>query len=276
MADRRPVPVDDPVTGAASPPVEPAASLAPTPPEAVPAAGDRGSRRGRRWLAVALLPALALAALALSRSPLFDAGHVAVVGAHRLSAQRVIRESGVAGRNVVWLDTGAAERALEGDPWIAHAEVSRDLPRSVTISIEEREPVAVLRRSNGYALLAGDGTVLGSPSSPKGWPVIRPGTIPSAAQAAEIGSTRALAALSPEVRAEVRFVSQDDSGEVSMHLRDGTLVRVGPASDLRAKADALAAVLSYARGQGVRLASIDVRFPAAPSARIVGGGSIAP
>jgi cell division protein FtsQ len=220
--------------------------------------------------------ASALGSFALSRTPLFDEHRVVVRGTRHLSVSRVVRESGVTGRNVLWLDAGAAERALERDPWIAHAEVSRVLPRGIAISIVEREPVAVVRRSDGYALLAGDGTVLATPPSSKGWPQIRPGTIPSAAQAAVLGSARSLAALPSTVRDEVRFASQDDAGEVSMRLRGGTVVRFGPPSDLPAKADALAAVLSYADGHGVRLASIDVRFPAAPSARVVGGGSIAP
>jgi len=219
---------------------------------------------------------VALGILGLSRTPLFDEHGVVVRGARHLSIARVVRESGVGGRNVLWLDTGAAERALERDPWIARAEVSRDLPRAISISIVEREPVGVVRRSDGFALLAGDGTILGTRSSPAGWPLIRPGTIPTAAQAAVLGSARALAALSPTLRGEIRFASQDDAGEVSMRLRDGTGVRLGPPSDLRAKADALAAVLSYAQEHGVRLSSIDVRFPAAPSARVVGGGSIAP
>jgi cell division protein FtsQ len=238
----------------------------------------RGRRRASRAvLVVAAAAAILTVAVVFARSSFFSVRHVSVQGAEHLSAAKVIRESGVQGRNAIWLDAAAVERSLERDPWIATASVTRSLPSSVSIRIVERVPVAVLQSPGvGYSLVAADGTVLGSPSKPGRLPVIQAGAIPNQAQGTFSGSTSVLAALSGDVRDRVAVISQDASGDVAIRMRSGTTVRFGPSTQIQAKADALSAVLAYADEHKVRVASIDVRFPAAPSARLGDGSSITP
>jgi cell division protein FtsQ len=237
---------------------------------------DRRSRRRRRTVAAIVVTAILAAATFVSRSSIFAVGSVTVTGASHLSAAKVINESGVKGRNVLWLDTGAIERALERDPWISGAVVSRSLPSSITIAIVERVPVAVIKEPADFTVVAADAAVLGARQTAGRLPVILPGTVPGEAHAAYDGPVRVLAALSSAVRGQVASVTQDAGGDLAMRLRSGTLVRFGPATDVQAKADALSAVLAYAAGQRTRVASIDVRFPAAPSARLGDGTSITP
>jgi cell division protein FtsQ len=226
-------------------------------------------------IALAVVATLALGGL-VSRSSLFAVGRVTVTGASHLPVARVIKESGVKGRNELWLDTGAIERVLERDPWISRAVVSRSLPSSVAITIVERVPVAVIPAPAGYTVVSGDATVLGTRRTAGRLPVIRSVTISSESQGSYTDPTRVLAALSTTVRDQVAAVSLDAQGDVAMQLRSGTLVRFGPATDVQAKADALSAVLAYAAGQKTRVVSIDVRFPAAPSGRLGNGTSITP
>jgi cell division protein FtsQ len=240
-----------------------------------PAPEGRGGRRTTTVAAIAV-PAMVVLAVFVSRSSIFAVGRVTVTGESHLSAAKVIKESGVRGRNVLWLDEGAVERALERDPWISRAVVSRSLPPSVTIAIVERVPVAVIQGSADFTVIASDATVLGTRRIAGRLPVILPGTIPAGARETYDGPTRALAALSATVRGQVASVSQDARGDLAMRLRSGTLVRFGPATDVQAKADALSAVLAYAAGRRTRVASIDVRFPAAPSAQLGDGTSITP
>jgi cell division protein FtsQ len=242
---------------------------------AEPKADRPRHRRRRPVVAVAVVAALAAGGL-VSKSSMFAVGRVTVRGASNLAASTIIRESGVKGRNALWLDTGAVERVLERDPWISRAVVSRSLPSSVSITIDERVPVAAIVGPAGYTVVAADGTVLGTQRTAARLPVISPGTIASRVQGTYGGPTRVLAALSSIVRGQVASVSQDANGDVAMRLRSGTEVRFGPATDVQAKADALSAVLAYAAAQKARVASIDVRFPAAPSARLDDGTSITP
>jgi cell division protein FtsQ len=246
--------------------------------EGVPTAPPVAAQRSRRRWVVALLAVVALLTLvtAVSRTSLFTVDRVSVRGTSHLSAARVIRESGVEGRNAIWLDAGAVARTLERDPWIARAAVSRSLPSSVAIVIVERVAVAAIREPTGYRVVAADATVLGTQHTAAGLPVIRPGTIPGQAQGTYAGPARVLGALSPIVRERVASCSQDAAGDVAMRLRSGVLVRFGPATDVQAKADALSAVLAYTDAEKAPVTSIDVRFPAAPSARLGDGSSITP
>jgi cell division protein FtsQ len=239
-------------------------------PEATPPRRRRGT-----VVVLAVVAILALGVL-VSRSSVFAVRRVTVTGASHLSAAKVIRESDATSRNVLWLDTGAVERALERDPWILNAVLSRSLPTSLTIRIVERVPVAVIQGPTGFTVIAGDATVLGTRRTSGRLPVILPGAIRGGPRGTNYGPTTVLAALSTSVRDRVASVSQEAGGDLAMRLRSGTLVRFGPATDVRAKADALSAVLAYAAGQTTRVASIDVRFPAAPSARLGDGTSITP
>jgi cell division protein FtsQ len=238
--------------------------------------GARASFVRRRGVRTALVVGATLAlAVLIARSSLFSVDRVTVTGASHLSTRRVIEESGVRGRDALWLDTAAIEGALEEDPWIAHATVARRLPSSVEIAVVERVPVAAVEAPGGFTMVAADATVLGTRPSAGRLPLIQPG--PTEGQADPYDApARMLGALSSTVRAQVASVSPEAGGDLVMRLRSGTLVRFGPATNLRAKADAFAAVLAYVAAQHSRVASIDVRFPAAPSARLEDGTSILP
>lgn len=47
------------------------------------------------------------------------------------------------GDNTFGADLGAARRALLANPWIADVEVTRALPHTVLVSVQERQPVAI-------------------------------------------------------------------------------------------------------------------------------------
>ena len=110
------------------------------------------------WLAMSwAIPALA--ALMAFSTPFFGArayeylmstGHfmvreVTVRGIDQLDQQRVLRLAGIApGTHVLAADLDIMSKRLEGDPWIARANVSRQLPDKLIVSIHEHRPVAYL------------------------------------------------------------------------------------------------------------------------------------
>ena len=217
--------------------------------------------------------ALPIGGFGLSVSPLFRVDRVDVTGAHHLSPSDVVRLAGLAGGgNVFWLDTAEVRRRLESDPWIARASVTRSLGGTVAIAVRERAPVAVVDRSGAYELVAGDGTLLGTgPRSPT-LPVIDAG--PGAGSMA--GPAGAVAALAKPLRAQVVTVVMDDAGELSLSMRSGVTVAYGPAIAAEQKGRALGEVLAWAKRRGLKVASVDVIAPAAPSLRLVGGATATP
>jgi cell division protein FtsQ len=70
---------------------------------------------------------------------------VEVVGADRLGAERVRRLAGIPlGRNIFCLNLYRARLRVEGEPLVASAEVSRALPDTVLIQVNERRAVFVV------------------------------------------------------------------------------------------------------------------------------------
>ncbi len=79
----------------------------------------------------------------LTTSKTFALDRLEVEGAQRLSPDAVRKASGLAvGENVFRADLAAAEAQLAQIPWVRRAEVTRELPRTVRIRLEERQPVA--------------------------------------------------------------------------------------------------------------------------------------
>ena len=227
----------------------------------------------QRWLAgVCGVAVLAGGGLVAGRSSLFAVDRIRVVGASHLGAGAVKRLAGIArDANVLFLDAGAVERRLEADPWIRRATVERAYPSTVTIRVEERAPVAAVPGDGGYALVAADGTLLeqGAPS-PGALPLIAAEReVPTAAgPAPPVGMpARALAALSPGLRARVATATVLGDGTLSLGLTGGVRVLFGTAERASQKGRVVEAILRWARAEDVALSVIDVRAPGSPAAR---------
>ena len=232
--------------------------------------------RWARWALAVGVAAVVLGGVYLfGRSAFFAIDDIRVMGNSHLTSGRVIRETGIApDGNVLSVDLEAVEVRLELDPWIASATVERSLPGTITIHVRERVAVVAVERDGAFDLVAADGTVLGSAPRAARLPVLRFSALllqPSAAGAAE-----AVAALDPDARADVTAVEVDVLGAITFKLRSGTTVRFGTPTEVRSKADALTAMLSFAAENRVRFLSVDLRFPGAPSAQMSDGSSYEP
>ncbi|MEO5818955.1 MAG: FtsQ-type POTRA domain-containing protein [Vicinamibacteraceae bacterium] len=118
-----------------------------------------------KWSVVVLLVAYATGrVLALvTEAPALRISHIVVQGHRHLTPADVLsRVRMLEGQNIVRADLEVARRRLLGSPWIADATLRRQLPATIEIHIEEREPVALARLARGgLQLVAGDGMVLG-------------------------------------------------------------------------------------------------------------------
>jgi cell division septal protein FtsQ len=79
---------------------------------------------------------------ALRRVPWFAVRRVEISGTRLLAPHQVLAASGIhAGQNV-WEELRPLERALRANPAVAAATVSRHLPGTLRIRIEEKQPIA--------------------------------------------------------------------------------------------------------------------------------------
>ncbi len=96
-------------------------------------------------LAVALWFAAPPAWNGIRQHEYFAIANVETSGNLRLSRDELLEWAGVAAGSSVWDATPRAVAArLHGHPWIEQAHVKRALPRSLSIRIRERVPVAIL------------------------------------------------------------------------------------------------------------------------------------
>jgi cell division protein FtsQ len=210
--------------------------------DAVPASVRRFNRRARQrrwraaspWLAGALVLALGgLAAWVVYGTSALGLREVRVHGNAMVSAEEVRRVARVAsGAPLASVDLTEIRRRVEGLPPVRRAQVARDWPAALVITVLERSPVAVVPRvGSGYRLIDASGVAYADRADrPDGLPLVRlanpgPGD----------GSTRAaltvLAALTGELRRQLVAISAEAPTRVRLELPGGRQIIWGDATE---------------------------------------------
>jgi cell division protein FtsQ len=226
----------------------------------------QGRRRLRLLVAIVVLGLLGAAGWLVTHSTLLDVDRVRVAGTQRVAAGDVRRVSGVhPGDPILFIDTGAVARRVERLPWVDEAHVERRLAGDLEIRVTERTPVLWVRRApDSVALIDGRGRVLADAPEVSGELPELTGlaTLPAPGQdVVPRGAAAVVAELPAELRSRVTSVVAN-GGTVTLELRDGPEVRLGPPDRVAAKARAALAVLGTI--SGAPPAYVDVRVLSAP------------
>lgn len=226
-----------------------------------------GRRRLKRLLVLVVVAAIALAAVIVLRSPILDVDEVTVVGHGRTEPDEIRAVAGIeTGAPLLLADLGAAAAAIEALPWIAEAEVTRDLPGRVHVAVRERTAVAVVAGGGRAVLVDVDGRVLDELGTVAGAPYVRvvaesPPPDAGAVVARELSTAIELAgrlrANPPGVVAAVHL-----DPDLRLELVSGAVVELGDADELDAKVEAFRTV--HARVDQACVARIDLTVPTHP------------
>jgi cell division septal protein FtsQ len=234
-----------------------------------PLVADLGHRRRVGSLLICVLGTVVLLAGAwwVTTSQIFQMRSLQVTGNVRLTSEEVAAQGGLGGHtNVLWFSASRVEHRLELDPWILSAHVARTLPSQITVRIQERIPVAIV--SGSRLLVAADGVVLGPAPGSTRLPTIE-ATLGGTPQFQRVvGSPAGLVAAAGiplPVRQRVTKIIVGKDGQITLTLTGGVEVLYGDASAPTAKGAALQAVLTWAKRNGIRAASIDLHAPDAPA-----------
>lgn len=226
-------------------------------------------RRRLRWVAVfGLVLAVATVVLVALRSPLFDIDHVRIVGVERTSTRAVLAAAEVStGEPLVALDANRAARGVASLPWVADVSVDKDWPGSVVIEVVERQPAAVVKRTDGLVLVDHSGWVLAETTR-------RPADLAVVELAADVEelavgdqlspaelSAVVLAARAPEALRLAPGTVRTDDGDLVWAVDGVGRFRFGTLAELDAKFVAAAVVLE--RLDGVVDGELDLREPTA-------------
>ncbi len=110
----------------------------------------------------------------LTQCNYFRANSISVDGTNRLSKNQIIKHIGIdAGINIFSINLSATRKRLLAHPWIADAEVRRELPDEINISIKEHKPLAIIDLGRKF-LINNHGEIFKelAPSDPGNLPVI--------------------------------------------------------------------------------------------------------
>jgi cell division protein FtsQ len=223
------------------------------------ASPERHVRRPRRLvigIAVTLVVLLGLSAAgyALLHSRLLAASTVNISGERHETPHQVLDASGLAGApSMLSVDPGlVAQREERTFPWVASVTVVKHWPHTVSIAVSERTAVAEVPGPKGTTVLVDvTGRRLG-PSAPNqvlprleyaaapGEPAATPLTLANAA----VPGLLVAATLPPAFKAQVAVIQVNTAGWVTLHLTTPVSFVLGPASNLGAKYEDVAAVIA--------------------------------
>lgn len=229
---------------------------------------DRRRHRLRRTLRVVALVLVAVALVAVERSPLVGLEEVRVRGVEELAASQVREAAGLElGTSTLRLGLSAATERVEELALVRSARVHRVDPLTVEVQVIERRPV--LRATDGdvVRLVDRDGVViledgggdlvevrLAQPPPQVGATVVE---LPALANA-----YRVWRGLSGPLRARVDAYEATGVEELELDLDSGVRVRFGRAERVDEKVRALGAVLEDVGDTPIDM--VDVRAPGAP------------
>jgi cell division protein FtsQ len=235
----------------------------------------RPVRRARlRWLLGVVLGIVALTAIGgaalrwLLTTPHFGVAGVEVRGASRVPADQILAVAAIPqGTNIFRLDTLGVIERVESLPEVRRADVVRELPNRVVISVEERRPFTLVHGGRLH-WMDEEGRLLGatpeavappmpviSGLSPDELASMR--TAPGPKARAAIGVIRALLRSGNGLTAEISEIDMSRREGPVLYTVDGVEVRLGT-EDWDERLARLEGVLTQIATQDVR--AVDLRF----------------
>lgn len=224
----------------------------------------REQRKRVRWVyAAGVAIGVFVLLVVVLASPLFSVRDITVDGRVYVSEDTLEKATdALRGVSVFSADVDRVEAIIREDPWVEDVRVDTHFPASAVIEIDERTPVVWFAGSDNKArVIDADGVVI---TVLDGWPtgyLQIVGTGPNVEPGVKADQVyRAVAqlvtALPAEIKPKVRDVGITGTGEITLTLKSGTLIRFGQPTDLQ---DKLVAVVVLLRRQDpADLAAIDV------------------
>jgi len=219
------------------------------------------SHRSRKRLVIAgagVALVAGAAVYATGWTSLMGVTSVTVEGTTSTPKEQLIATAGIAkGTPMMRVDLRAAVARLADLPQLASVDVTRQWPRTVVVSVTERQAVAAQKSADGWELLDATGVAFAAAGQkPKDLPRLDR----SPDEATNTAMLRALGGMSPEVRARVAAISAASPEAIRLVLRKGgAIVNWGSADESDYKSQVLMVLLSTDSGW------YDVSNPNTPS-----------
>lgn len=212
-----------------------------------------------------LLLLLLFAWQTVNSAVIFSTESIEVLGAETVSARQIEELAGVwQGAPLLRLDLGEIERRLLADPRIVSARVTRILPRTLRIRIEESLGLAVLPYHVGFVEIDRNGTVVSIVTnfSLVNLPIITGFELSQVALGDKLtgelfeGARAAMAAIPSDVRPRISELHVTPEGEMVLTVTDGLRIKIGNHKGAPARLALLSAVLYAYEVRGLSTATV--------------------
>ena len=210
--------------------------------------------------------------LVVLASPIVGVRKIDVEGVRYMNADLVTSvKKSLLGKSVLTVDTNAAERRLEGDPWVDSVRIRTYFPSRLTIEIVERVPVAwFIGVDNRARIVDQDARVLavetGQPTAYLQITGVGANLAPGGSAGDIYRAAAQLAkALPDELMKVVLNVGTAGPNQLTMTLRSGTLVNFGQPVDVQKKL--IAVVVLLRRQDSKQIISIDLTNTDVPTVK---------
>jgi cell division septal protein FtsQ len=230
------------------------------------------ARIGTFWvLGVAVIVVVGGALWALASLPAFCLHALTVTGTSHVERGEVLARAALDPHANIWLlDTSAAERRIEGIPYVLAAHVHRRPPGDVWIDVTERRPTACVRDSAGHELLVDVALRVLEEICTPGYALtydVRARLDAGAGAFLDDPELRALQADAAALAADgdrYSAFSHDAFGQLQATMQSGIQVRFGDDDDLERKQRLIGPILAELGPRALDVRTLDVRAPATP------------
>lgn len=226
--------------------------------------------RSRRSFIVLLLLFLAMmAAFASINSVFFRINKVTVVGNKYTPTDEVVNAAAIpANVNIFRVDTEAVAARLRHDLRFADATVARKFPNSLLITVTERQPLAYVAAGYGFVEIDKHGVVLAAYKNIKqmGVPMITGFRLANAYVGDSLTEDDLpnvlsyLAALSPDVLANLSEINMRDPHNLTAVTTNGLIIRLGDVAAVAEKAGLTESVLTELMRTKATAEYVDLSF----------------
>lgn len=246
-----------------------------------------------RWVRVLLLFIICIVAgYYFSLSSFFEVKEIVVEGNVSVSKEAVLRSSGInIGDNIFAVSLEKAEQWTKINYMISEADIVKELPNKILITVRERTAVAIVPVDGGFLQVDKDGVVIDrskemdNPQLPllTGLDAVAPGTVLGAKiyhdletgeSAASSGNKeKCLAALSVAnqmngtAREFITEINAANTQKIVIYTKDNTEVRIGSQADFAQKFEAFYALLAAQEKEGLlpTISYVDISLVSSPA-----------
>jgi len=215
-------------------------------------------------------------AYVLARSSVFEVREIIVTGNTSLSRENIVLAAGInPGENIFKLDLKSAAEKIKVISMIKSVDMSRHLPRTVEIIVEERKPVALLPVDSGFIQVDDEGFYIQKGNvGLNGLPVITGLEFEAPSPGGQVKSEKLGTALEvvrgfPGELLQLLSEVYTDRDQAVVYTLDGVQCRLGAQTDLKQKGEVLVKILGSLKTKDKRIEYIDLSFTGSPVVKYI-------